>query len=88
MYQDAGIGSGAVLFPMSVIVESCIILSFLFDILVRWTAVLAIAYFLIAAAVIWKLTRKWLWNFKGVEFLLFWASCCGLIATSGREAFF
>ena len=83
IYKDAGIGFGFLLFPTSVIIETWIIISFLFDVVSRLTAVLAVLYFAIAAAVIWKLTRKWLWNFKGVEFLLFWSLCCVLIAIYG-----
>jgi len=54
----------------------CLIVGFL----PRWTAAVAVIYLGIAAAVMLKVERRWLWNFKGVEFLVFWACCCVLIA--------
>ena len=41
-------------------------------------------HLLVAAAAVWKVTGgKWLWNFGGYEYCLFWAICCGVVAIHG-----
>lgn len=83
IYEDAGIGFGKVLFRLSLTVNLLIVCSFMFDLWARWVAILAASYLFIAAAIVWTVSRRWLWNFRGFEFLLFWACCCVVIAVWG-----
>ena len=45
---------------------------------------LAGIHLLIAAAAVWKVTRgKWLWNIGGLEYCVFWAIACFVVALHG-----
>ncbi len=51
------------------------------DIYTRPSAVLAGLFLLVAAWASWKTSGgKWMWNFGGAEYPLFWAICCLVVA--------
>ena len=85
IYDVAGLGFSNILFPLSVFTEAALSLCLIVGILSRWTAFGAVFYLGVAAAVMWKVERRWLWNFKGIEFLVFWAACCVLVAVWGGK---
>ena len=38
-------------------------------------------HLLIAGGAVWKVTGgKWLWNIGGIEYCVFWAICCLIVA--------
>lgn len=48
-------------------------------------ALLSAAFLLVAAWATWKISEgKWIWNFGGAEFPMFWAICCLVVAMQAR----
>ena len=83
IYDDAGLGHARAFFSLSVCADAILSVCLVAGFLPRWTASATALYLGIAAAVVWKVERRWLWNLKGIEFLVFWACCCILIAVRG-----
>ena len=53
----------------------------LLDIYTQFVAALAGAFLLIASWASWRVSKgKWMWNFGGAEYPLFWAICCLIVA--------
>ena len=51
------------------------------DVYTRYAAILAGMFLLVAAWASWRVSKgKWMWNFGGCEFPLFWAICCFVVA--------
>ena len=51
------------------------------DLYTAWVALLAAAFLLVATWASWKTSGgKWMWNFGGAEYPLFWAICCIVVA--------
>ena len=51
------------------------------DIFTVYAALLTGAFLLVAAWASWKTSEgKWMWNFGGAEYPLFWAICCFVVA--------
>jgi len=52
-----------------------------FDILTPYLAVVTGVFLLVAAWASWRTSEgKWMWNFGGAEYPLFWAICCFAVA--------
>jgi putative oxidoreductase len=63
------------------VVEIVATIGLVFDLLTMYVAVLAGVFLLIAAWASWKVSAgKWMWNFGGAEYPLFWAICCFVVA--------
>ena len=53
----------------------------IFDVYTVYAALLAGGFLLVAAYASWKTSEgKWMWNFGGAEYPLFWAICCFVVA--------
>lgn len=53
----------------------------IFDVYTTYAASLAGVFLLVAAYASWKTSEgKWMWNFGGAEYPLFWAICCFVVA--------
>ena len=53
----------------------------IFDLYTRYVALLAGVFLLVAAWASWRVSAgKWMWNFGGAEYPLFWAICCFIVA--------
>ena len=52
-------------------------------ILTVYAAFLGCIYLLVAAAVNFSVSRKWLWHIGGSEWPVFWALCCALVGYYG-----
>ena len=51
------------------------------DIYTTYAALLAGAFLLVAAWASYRVSQgKWMWNFGGAEYPLFWAICCFVVA--------
>lgn len=51
------------------------------DVFTVFAALLAAAFLLVAAWASWRFSEgKWMWNFGGAEYPLFWALCCIVVA--------
>lgn len=54
-----------------------------FDIYARYAAAVAGVFLLVASYASWRVSKgKWMWNFGGAEYPLFWAICCFIVAGS------
>ena len=61
-------------------IEVVLALGLIFNIYVTICAAIMTFHLLVAAAGVYKVTKKWLWNIGGFEFCLFWAICCWVVA--------
>lgn len=63
-------------------VELLAALGLLFGIYTQWAALLAAASLMVAAVAVCSANScvKWLWNLNGMEFPIFWALCCVVVA--------
>lgn len=66
------------------VIEIVASVGLVFDILTTYAALLAGLFLLVAAWASWKTSqKKWMWNFGGAEYPLFWAICCFVVAIGG-----
>ena len=64
-------------FAIEIFASICLVLG----VLTVWAASLAAAFLVVAAWASWKISEgKWIWNFGGAEYPLFWAVCCVVVA--------
>ena len=61
-------------------IEVVLAAGLIFNVYVTICAAILAFHLLIAAAGVYKVTKKWLWNIGGYEFCLFWAICCWVVA--------
>jgi putative oxidoreductase len=62
-------------------VEIVATIGLVFDLYTRYVAILAGVFLLVASFASWRVSEgKWMWNFGGAEYPLFWAICCFVVA--------
>jgi putative oxidoreductase len=67
------------------VIETLLAIGLIFAILPFFAGALAFLHLLVAAGAVWKVTKgKWLWNIGGVEYCVFWAICCLIVAMHYR----
>jgi putative oxidoreductase len=66
---------------LEVVLAACLVLG----ILTVYAAYMGCIYLLIAAAVNYKVSRKWLWHIGGSEWPVFWALCCAVVGHYGAR---
>jgi putative oxidoreductase len=65
-------------------IEIVATIGLVFAIYTRYVAILAGVFLLVAAWASWRFSEgKWIWNFGGAEYPLFWAICCFVVAMHG-----
>jgi len=69
------------------VIETVLTIGIIFVILPGFAAAIACLHMLVAAAAVYKVTGKWLWNIGGCEYCLFWAICCLIVAMHYRAEF-
>jgi putative oxidoreductase len=57
-------------------IEAALTAGLVFDLYTPYVAVVAAFHLFVAANVMYKLNRKWLWVIGGIEFCVFWILCC------------
>lgn len=63
------------------VVEIVATIGLVLDIYTAYMAILTGIFLLVAAWASWKTSEgKWMWNFGGAEYPLFWAICCFVVA--------
>jgi putative oxidoreductase len=63
------------------VIEASVAVSFLSDMYARYFGLLGAVHLLIAGAAVYRVNKgKWLWNFGGYEYCVFWAACCLAVA--------
>ncbi len=65
---------------LSCVIEIVLTIGLIFGVYTAVAGTIAAVHLLVAAAAVWKVTGKWLWNIGGYEYCLFWAICCGVVA--------
>ena len=65
---------------VSGIIETVLCIALFFGIYTEYAAFIAFLHLMVAAAATYKLTKSWIWVIGGVEFCVFWAICCLVVA--------
>ena len=78
------------LYPPKVWVQACIVIEvfgsigLVFAIYTRYVAAIVAVFLFVASWACWRVSNgKWHWNFGGMEYPLFWAICCVVVAMHG-----
>jgi putative oxidoreductase len=80
---EAGLRPPAFWLYAAFAIEIVASIGLIFDIYARYAAALAGVFLAVAAYASWVVSkRKWMWNFGGAEYPLFWALCCLIVATA------
>ena len=62
-------------------IEIAASIGLLLNIYARYAAILAGLFLVVASWASWRVSKgKWMWNFGGAEYPLFWALCCFIVA--------
>jgi uncharacterized membrane protein YphA (DoxX/SURF4 family) len=64
-------------------IEIVLTIGLVFGILTRYVAILGAIHLFVAAAATYRHNHKWLWHIGGVEYCIFWAICCIVVAMHG-----
>ena len=65
------------------LIEIALTVGLVFGIFTRYVAALAFIHLLIAAGATYRSNHKWLWHIGGVEYCVFWALACLVVAMHG-----
>jgi putative oxidoreductase len=61
-------------------IETVLTIGLVFGILTPYVVAIAVIHLLVAAAATYKVKRCWIWVIGGVEYCIFWALCCLVVA--------
>jgi putative oxidoreductase len=61
-------------------IETILCIGLLFGIYLQYVAFIAFIHLLVAAAATYKVTKSWIWVIGGIEYCVFWAICCLVVA--------
>ena len=65
-------------------VELVLAAGLILGIYTTYVGAIAFVHLLVAAGAVWKVTGgKWLWNIGGIEYCVFWAIACLVVAMHG-----
>jgi putative oxidoreductase len=82
-FAEAGLNPPTAWLYGAFAVEIVTSIGLIFDIYASYAAVLAGVFLLVASYASWRVSKgKWMWNFGGAEYPLFWAICCFIVAAS------
>jgi putative oxidoreductase len=73
----------AVWMYISCAIEIILAVGLILGIYTTYVGAVAALHLAIAAVAVYRVTGKWLWNIGGLEFCLFWAICCAVVAMHG-----
>jgi putative oxidoreductase len=65
---------------VSGVIEAVLCVALVLGIYTEYAAAIACIHLLVAAAATYKLTKCWIWVIGGIEFCVFWAICCLVVA--------
>lgn len=82
-YVDVGFKPPAFWMYLAGSIETVLTVCLFFGIYTRYAGFIGFIHLLVAAAATYKLTRKWIWVIGGIEFCVFWALCCLVLAIHG-----
>ena len=61
-------------------IETVLTIGLVLGILTPYVAAIAVVHLLVAAVATYKVKRCWIWVIGGVEYCIFWALCCLVVA--------
>jgi putative oxidoreductase len=61
-------------------IETVLTITLLFGIYTALFGLIAFIHLLVAGAATYKLTKSWIWVIGGIEYCIFWAICCLVVA--------
>ncbi len=79
-YVDVGFKPPKFWMYLAGAIEVVLTIGLLFDLYTAIIAIIAFIHLMIAAAATYKLTKKWIWVIGGIEYCVFWAICCLVVA--------
>lgn len=79
-FVRAGFQPPAFWMYMAGAIETALCIGLVFGIYTPYVATIAVIHLLVAAAATYKVTRAWLWLIGGIEYCLFWAFACLVVA--------
>ena len=83
--SDAGLKPPVLWLYGAFAVEIVASIGLIFDIYTFYAAILAGVFLLFASYASWRVSKgKWMWNFGGAEYPLFWAIVCFVVAMNAR----
>ena len=65
------------------VIEIVMTFGLVLGIFTRYAAALAVVFLLVAAGATYRSNRRWLWHIGGIEYCLFWALACLVVAIHG-----
>ena len=79
--SKAGLNPPTAWLYMAFAVEILVTIGLVFDVLTLYAGIVAGVFLLVAAFASWRVSEgKWMWNFGGAEYPLFWGICCFVVA--------
>lgn len=88
-FKAAGFPNPKFWMRVALVIELAVAVLLILGIFTPWVAIIAAAHLLVAAIAVNFANKqvKWLWNLGGMEFPVFWAICCVVVAmTSWGQA--
>jgi putative oxidoreductase len=82
-FKAAGFKPASTWMYLAGAVELVLAVGLIFGIYTQYVAAVAVLHLLVAAAATYKVTGKWLWNIGGIEYCVFWALACLVVAMHG-----
>ena len=79
-YVNVGFKPPAFWMYLAGTIECFLTVGLLFGILTPYVGFIAFIHLMVAAAATYKLTKNWIWVIGGIEFCVFWAICCLVVA--------
>jgi putative oxidoreductase len=67
-------------------IETVLCIGLFFGIYLPFVAFIAFIHLLVAAAATYKVTKSWIWVIGGIEYCIFWAICCLVVAIHAYRA--
>jgi putative oxidoreductase len=68
---------------LACVIEIVLTIGLVFGIYTRYVAAIAAIHLGVAAVATYRLNHKWLWHIGGIEYCVFWAICCVVVAMHG-----
>lgn len=85
-FTDAGFKPPAFWMYLAGAIETVLCVTLVFGVYTQYFAFIGFIHLLVAAAATYKLTKCWIWVIGGVEFCIFWAICCLVVAMHAYHA--
>jgi putative oxidoreductase len=79
-FTDVGFKPPAFWMYLAGAIEVVLCITLVFGIYTQYFAFIGFIHLLVAAAATYKLTKCWIWVIGGIEFCIFWAICCLVVA--------